>query len=231
MAQTELGRKVEGWSPSARQDLKNDLNKLVKAPRNILAVIVDKMARTLPACNVADLVALEAENHSVPDWRELGSSVAAVSFVMSNLDGQSPKSVTEDLSSILELSKEATTILGDLLTSAEPFRESAMAASTYLRIGAPLFATIRGTVDLRLRFHQTEAEFVMGGQPSKIHGINPVVMVDLTLALPDEEKESVVSFVMDQNDLRFMKRFVKHMERELELSKELLKSTEHKTNG
>jgi hypothetical protein len=231
MAQTELGKKVEGWSASAREDLKRDLNKLVKVPRNILGVIVDKIARTAPACNVPDLVALEAENHSIPDWRELGSSVAAVSFVMSNLDGQSPKSVTEDLSSILSLSKEATETLGDLLTSAEPFRESAMAAATYLRVGAPLFATIRGTVDLRLRFHQTEAEFVMGAQPSKIQGVSPVVMVDLTLAMPDQEKESVISFVMDENDLSFMKRFVKHMERELDLSKELLKSTERKNNG
>jgi len=71
----------------------------------------------------------------------------------------------------------------------------------------------------------------MGAQPSKVHGVSPVVMVDLTLALPDQEKESVISFVMDENDLNFMKRFVKHMERELELSKEFLNSTEHKRNA
>ncbi len=48
-------------------------------------------------------------------------------------------------------------------------------------------------------------------------------MVNLTLAQPGD-KESVISFVMDENDLNYMKRFVNHMERELELSKGLLKS-------
>lgn len=231
MAQTKLGKRIEGWSESEKQELKTDLDKLAKVPRNILDPIVDKIARTAPACNVADLVAVEADNHSLSDWRELGSSISAVSFVINNLDGQSAKSVTDDLTSILSLSKEATGVLNELLSSAQPFRESAEAASTYIRVGAPLFATIRGTVDLRLRFHQTERDFVMGGRPSRIHGVSPVVMVDLTLALPDQEKESVQSFVMDENDLKFMKRFVDHMERELELSKEFLGKVERKSNG
>jgi hypothetical protein len=231
MVQTQLGKKVEGWSESQKQELKTDLDKLTKVPRKILDPIVDKIARTSPACNVADLVAVEADNHSLSDWRDLGSSVAAVSFVMNNLAGQSPTSVADELSSILSLSKEATKVLNELLLSAQPFRESAEAASTYIRVGAPLFSTIRGTVDLRLRFHQTEREFVMGGRPSRIHGVSPVVMVDLTLALPDEEKETIQSFVMDENDLKFMKRFVSHMERELELGKEYLNAAEFKSNG
>jgi hypothetical protein len=229
MAQTELGNKVEGWSPTAREDLKADLNKLLKVEPELLGVIVDKIAKSAPACNVPDLVALEAEKRSVSDFKELAAVVSAISFVLTNMDGQSAKSVTEDLTRILSLSTPVSAALSKLLESAEPFRESALAAVEYIKVGAPLFATIRGVVDVRLRFHKTASEFEMNAAPSRVQGIGHVMMVDLTVTRPNRSgDETVLSFLMDENDLAFMKRFVTHMERELEMSKEFVRTSGYK---
>ena len=58
MPETKLGQKVVGWSPSAKTEFKTDLDKLTKVPLKVLRTVVDKIARTYPACNVLELVAL-----------------------------------------------------------------------------------------------------------------------------------------------------------------------------
>jgi hypothetical protein len=148
--------------------------------------------------------------------------ISVFTYIWENIDGESPQDVTADLTSLGLLSKDGARMLTDLLVSAEPFRETAKVASDYLRVGSALFATIRGTVDLRLRFHKTEEDFTSGKPPTELVAAQQVVLANLTISEPDG-KETVVSFLMDDNDLSYMKRFVRHMERELELSKGLLK--------
>jgi hypothetical protein len=222
MAQTELGNKVERWSADAREDLKADLNKLVNFDQELLSVIVDKIAKSAPACNVPDLVAVEAEKRSVSDFKELGSAVLAISFILTNLNNESAKSVTEDLASILTLPAKVSAALSKLLSSAEPFREGALAAFEYIKVGAPLFSTIRGVVDVRLRFHKTASESEINAGPSRVEGVaGHIILADLTVTRVNERDEDrVVSFLMDENDLAIMKRFIAHMEKELEMSKE-----------
>ena len=77
MAKTKLGQKVEGWSASAKEELKTDLDKLIKVPPAVLLAVVHKIAQTYPACNTAELAALEAEQSGIPDSQALSDFVAA----------------------------------------------------------------------------------------------------------------------------------------------------------
>jgi hypothetical protein len=230
-AQTQLGMKVQAWTEVSKQDLRGDLNAIPTVPREVLTTIVDKVAKTSTACNVGELVALEAENNSISDWEALSAAVSAVSFVLSNLGDDAPRAVADELGSLLALSKGATSLLGELLQSAQPFREMARVSAAYLKVGAPLFVEMRGTVDLRMRFHSSAEEFTMGAAPSKVHGVMPAVIVNLTITKPGNDEESVVSFLMDESDLNYMKKFIRHMERELELAKGWLNVAEGKKNA
>lgn len=230
MPETKLGQKVVGWSPSAKTEFKTDLDKLTKVPLKVLRTVVDKIARTYPACNVLELVALEAEQHAVPNPQDLSDSMAVFGYIWENIDGESSQAVIADLSSLGLLSKETVPILTDLLAAADPFREPAKVAANYLRVGSALFVTLRGTVDFRLRFHKTFDDFSTGKLPTELVGAQQVIMATLIVSQPDGE-ETAIPFLMDDNDLLYMKKFVRNMERELELSKDLLKSPEQRSNG
>lgn len=230
MPETQLGQRVAGWSASAKEEFRADLDKLTKLPPNVLRSVIDKFAKTHPACNPVELAALEAEQSAIADPQALTDAVSAFSYIWENMDGESPQAVTADLKSNGLLTNDTAGILLELLTSAEPFRETAKVKSSYIRIGAPLFASVRGAVDLRLRFHKKDEEFVIGVPPKELVGAQQVVMVDLVLN-ENGNHERTISFLMDENDLGYMKRFVRNMERELELSKGLLKAAESKGNG
>jgi hypothetical protein len=231
MAETDIGTSVATWSTAAKADLKQDLDKLTKVPLDVLRPLVEKIAKTLPACNPADLVALEAEEKGIANSEALSDVISSLVFIFENADeGESPQSVVNDLTALGLLSNEAAPILTDLLKTAAPFREGAKAQASYIRIGAPLFVTLRGVLDVRLRFHKKREDFVMGAPPTSLAGTQRVIVADLTLQQADG-REEVVSFTMDESDLGYMKRFVRHMERELELSKGLVKESGAKTNG
>jgi len=235
MLQTNLGRQVDGWSEKAKAEYKIDLDKITQVPLNVLRPVVGKLAKTLPACNSFELAVIEAERHSLENAGVFTSAVSSVSFLFENIgDDESPRAVVEDLVSIGIVSKDAAAILISLLGEFQPYRESAKAAAAYIRIGAPLFVGIRGTVDIRLRFHEKAGDLITTQSPNQLHGAQQVVMVDLIISgykESDEFKEEVISFLMDENDLSYMKRFVRNMERELELSKGLLRIAENQTNG
>ena len=221
MPETKLGKRMATWSDEAKEEFRADLEKVTKLPAKVLRSVLHKIAKTYPACNSVELAAVEAEQSAI-DPQTLTDSVSVFTYVWENGEGESSKAVTADMESLGLLSKDAMPIVTELLTSAEPFREAALVESSYVRLGAPLFVGIRGTVDLRLRFHKTDVEFTIGVPPSKLLGTMALIMANLTINTTGNE--SVISFVMDENDLNYMKRFVKHMERELELSKGLLKS-------
>lgn len=230
MLQTQLGEKMKGWAPKSKAELKNDLEKLTKAPLDILRAVVDKIARTYPACNATELAALEAEQRGIPHPQDLTDAISVFTYIWGNVDGESPQAITADLVSLELLSNDAGRILTELLLSAEPYRESARVASTYTRIGSSLFVGLHGTVDVRLRFHNTDEDFVNGKLPTELVGTQQLIVANLTLSQLDGE-EVVVSFLMDEDDLRYMKKFIRNMEQGLELSRGLLKSSELKSNG
>lgn len=221
MPHTRLGKTIEGWSDSSKAELKADLNKITSVPQEILASIVEKIARTHPACNTIELAELEAEQQSLPDPQALRDTISVFSYIWENMDGEDAPAVVADLLELNLITPDVTPLLTGLLESAEPFRQEARVASRYLRIGSPLFVGIRGTVDLRMRFHRTEEGFTAGRLPAEVVGVQQVVLVNLTLNRPSEV-ESVVTFLMDESDLKYMSRFVRNMERELELTKGLL---------
>lgn len=230
MPETKLGKQMVTWSADAKKEFAADLNKVTKLPSNVLQTVLNKIAKTYPACNAPELAALEAEQSGI-DQQTLTDAVSVFTYIWQNAEGESAKAITADLESLGLVTKAAMPFVADLLTSAEPLRETAIVESSYIRIGAPLFVGIRGTVDLRLRFHNTDNEFSIGVPPTKLLGAKPVIMVNLTTTAPGN-KDRIVSFVMDENDLNYMKRFVKHMERELELSNDVLKSSsERKGHG
>jgi hypothetical protein len=230
MAKTQLGQSVEGWSGTAKAEMRADLDKLTELPLDVLRTVIDKIAKTHPACNVGELCALEAEQHAVPDPQLLSDAISSFTYIWENMGHESAKAVSEDLSSLGLLSNGAARILTDLLVSAEPFRATARVVSANLRIGSPLFVEIRGTVDLRLRFHKSEGELVGGKLPAEIIDGQQVIMANLTINGPGNN-EKVVSFLMDDNDLKYLKRFVRNMEKELELTKHLLPQSREKGNG
>lgn len=223
---TQLGKRIEGWSASSQTQLRTDLDSVTKVPIPVLRSVVEKVVKIYPACNVIELAALEAERSSLPDSEIFLAAISSFTYIWENIyPSESPASVAEDLIALGVLSGGAATVLKDLLKAAEPFREAAKVASDYIRVGSPLFVGIRGTVDIRLRFHKTADEFAAGNLPSALVGSQQVIMANLTINQPDGE-EAVVSFLMDENDLNYMKRFVRNMERELELSKGLLSRAE-----
>ncbi len=221
MPKTELGKQVEAeWSASAKADLKNDSEKLTKVSREALRSVIIKIAKTHPACNTTELTTLEAEQRGV-DAQDLSDAVSVWVFLWRNTEGVSPQAVTTDLISLGLISNDVGDLLAELLTLAEPFREAALAASKNLRIGAPLFSDLHGTVDIRCRFHKTDEAINNNHFPNELVDAQQVIMANLTIRKPDDE-EAVVSFLMDEADLSYMKRFVRNMEKELELSKGLL---------
>jgi hypothetical protein len=222
MAQTELGEKMQGWSLSSKAEVKSDLSKLTKFPLETLWSILIKAVKTYPACNTAELATLEAEQRGI-DGQDLYDVMAVWTYIWENSDGESPQVVTSDLVSLGLLSTDAAQPLTELLTRAEPFRKTANVVSSYLQTGAPLFVGLRGVVDIRCRFHETNEAFLISTAPGELIDTHPVVLANLTIKDPGG-KETVISFLMDENDLGYMKRFVKNMEKELELSKSLLKS-------
>jgi hypothetical protein len=228
--QTQLGTKVAEMSASAKDDLKGDLDKLAQVPVDVLRTMAYKIAKTLPACNVIELAAVFAEQHSVSDPQALSDAASVFSYILTNIEDDSPQTLIADLVSLGLLSGKTARILGELLGTAAPLRETANVVSSYLRIGAPLFVGMRGTVDLRLRFHKTDEELGASATPTKLYEAHPVVLVNLTTTDATNE-EHAVCFLMDENDLSYMKRFVKNMERELELSKTLLMPSEQQSNG
>jgi hypothetical protein len=230
MLQTQLGEKVEKWSAKAKADFKADLNKLTKVRLDVLRLVVDKIAKTYPACNSIELAALEAEQSAMSDAQALSAVVSCITYIFDNIDDESPQAVAADLTSLGLISKEEATILTDLFVSSQPYRGTAKVAAEYLRVGSTLFVGLRGTVDLRLRFHKTLDGLRTAQSPTELVGAQQVIMAELTMSGP-EGRERVVSFLMDENDLTYMKRFVRNMEREMELSKDLLKSVGNKGNG
>jgi hypothetical protein len=222
---TQLGQKVAQWSTSAKAEFKSDMESLAKLPPRVLHNLVDKIAKTYPACNPTELAALEAEASSTADPQVFADAVAVFTYLWDNIDGESPADVAADFEALGLLSHESSGMVTDLLASAEPFRETARVESSYIRIGAALFVGIRGTVDLRLRFHKTDDDFMIGAPPAKLIGSQAVVMANLTINDPGNQ-ERVIPFLMDENDINSLKRFIRHMEAELALSKELIKAPE-----
>jgi hypothetical protein len=220
---TRLGRNAEGWTATAKVEFKADLDKVTRVPLGVLRTLADKVAKTYPACNHVELAALEAENSGIEDAEALSVAISAFAYIWENMGGDSPQSIIGDLTSLGLVSEAAGRILTELLVAAAPFRDVAKVASNYLRVGSALFVSIRGTVDIRLRFHNTEDEFAIGKLPTGVVGAQQVIMANLIITAPGDE-EKVVSFLMDENDLSYMKRFVRNMEKELELSKGLVKS-------
>ena len=128
------------------------------------------------------------------------------------------------------LSADSSPMIAEMFASTEPFRETAKIDSMYVRIGTPLFVSIRGTVDIRLRFHKTENDFLVGTSPVGLLGTQYVMLENLTIKNTNTSNKAI-SLLIDENDLNSLKRFVTHMERELELSKNFLKERERKGNG
>jgi hypothetical protein len=230
MPETLLGQTISGWTPSAKQDFKIDAEKLPRVPLDILRTVADKIARTFPACSPTELVAVEAEQRAFPDKDLLHDAISTFVYLWDNIGTESSKAVVADLVSLGLVSQDTAGILTDLLVSAEPFRETALVASRYIRIGAPVFVGIRGTVDIRLRFHKTQEEFSAANTPKALFGAQQVILANLRLNDLSGNDETV-SFLMDENDLMYLKRFVRNMEMELELSKTLLNSSETTANG
>jgi len=230
MLRTQLGTRIESWSATGKTQFKTDLDKITKVPLDVLRKVVEKIAKTFPACNSIELAALEAEQSSLPNSQALLDAISSFTYIWENTaPDESPLSVVEDLTSLQVLSPDASRVLTGLVQSAEPFRDSARVASEYIRMGSPLFVGLRGTVDLRLRFHKTVQDLATGNLPTTIAGAQRVIMANLEINHPGD-RSRVISFLMDENDLSYMKRFVRNMERELELSKNLLAQAEQ-SNG
>jgi hypothetical protein len=227
MAQTGLGTKAEEWSASAKKEFRSDLDQLTGAPPEVLRSVADKIAKTYPACNTTELAALAAEQHNLTDPQQFIDAVSAFVYVWDNMDSDLPQAVVSDLLSLELISDSAAPLLIKLLESAVPFRESAKAAAQNLRLGSPLFVGLRGTVDIKLRFHKKEENIWSTATATELVGVQQVVMANLTISQPDGT-ESVIPFLMDETDLSYMKRFVRNMERELELSRGLVSSMEAK---
>lgn len=233
--QTKLGQRISAWPDPSKAEYKVDLDKITQVPLDLLRSVASKLARTLPACNSYELAVLEAERHSLENTEIFTDAVASVGYLFENIDDdESAEALVEDLVSIGVVSKDAAAVLISLLDDFLPFRETAKAAAAYLRIGSPLFVGIRGTVDIRLRFHKRADNLTATHSPTQLHGAQQVVMADLIISEyrdTAEMQERVVSFLMDENDLGYMKRFVRNMERELELSKGLFQTAENQAHG
>jgi hypothetical protein len=220
MAKTKLGEEVMEWSAASKEELKTDLGKLTKLPIDVLRAVAVKVAKNYPACNPYELAAVEAEQQGAQNPQDLADGISAFAYLWDDGEGESAEAIASDFVSMGLLSKDAVSILLDLWASAEPFRATAKVISKYTQIGSPLYVVLRGTVDIRLRFHKTFDEFLSGKLPTELVGTQQVIMANLTLKQPDGG-EVTTSFLMDEDDLRYMKKFVRNMERELELSKGL----------
>lgn len=225
MPKTQFGKGLEELSPTAFNEMKSDLGKLDKVPSNVLRTLISRIARTYPCSNMYEVASMLAQEHGISDPQDIFDAASATTFIWENSEDEPVQAVVDDLKSAGLLSDGIAPILSDKLQVAAPLRELSKVASRYLRIGSPLFVTIRGTVDVRCRFHRTDEEFRTGKYPTELLDTQQVVLANMTINNPDLE-EKCVSFLMDESDLRTMKRFVQNMERELELTKHFTKKTE-----
>jgi hypothetical protein len=230
MALTEIGRTLDRWSPSDKAGLKEDIGKLIKIPPETLRPVLEQIGRTYPACNTYELAAIAAEQGNEASAEDWNDAVAAWTYIWSNMEKDAPQAVSGDLVSLGLIPESALGLITGLLNIATQQRETALVVSRYIRVGAPLFVQISGVVDIRCRFHENEAEFKLGKMPEKLVDAHPVIMANILLNNQDD-KERTFSFLMDENDLSAMKRFVRNMERELELSKTFLKRGGDIANG
>jgi hypothetical protein len=230
MADTQLRKTLEDWSPASKAEFRADLENVTKIPPEGLRRVVQEVARTYPACNIREVIAREAERSSMADPQELFDVMSGLTFLWANSGHETPQAVAQDLVSLEMASDAAAKIVEELLTSTLPLREGARAVSAYLRVGAPLFVSIKGVVDIRCRFHEKEEGLNSGAVPTRLIDTHPVVMASLLLNDEDDD-EKTVSFLMDENDLGYLKRFVRNMEKELELSKRFFDTRSAKTNG
>ena len=230
MADTQLRKTLEDWSPGSKAEFRTDLENVNKIPPESLDRVVQEVARTYPACNIREVIAREAERSRGADPQELFDVMSGLTFLWANSGHETPQTIAQDLVSLGMASDATAKIVEELLTSTLPLREGAQALSAYLRVGAPLFVSIRGVVDIRCRFHEREQGLNSGAVPTKLIDTHTVVMASLLLNDEDDE-EKTVSFLMDENDLGYLKRFVRNMEKELELSKRFSDARSTKTNG
>jgi hypothetical protein len=117
MARSKLGQRIAGWSESATHEFRRDLDRLNKLPPDVVRPLVEKIVRTHPACNTAELAALEAEQRGITDSQELSDFIAAFVFLWENIDGDELEDVIDDLSNNAGLQKETLRVLRDFCLS------------------------------------------------------------------------------------------------------------------
>ncbi|MGO9777674.1 MAG: hypothetical protein ACLQGT_05450 [Terracidiphilus sp.] len=222
MALTEIGQTLEKWSPSDKAELKEDIGKLIKIASETLRSVLEQIGRTYPACNTNEMAAIAAEQSGEASAEDWSDAVSAWAYLWSNMENDAPQAVSGDLVSLGLIPESALGLITDILSIAAQHRETALVVSRYIRVGAPLFVRISGVVDIRCRFHEKEQEFRLGKLPEKLIDTHPVIMANIVLNNQDD-KERTFSFLMDENDLNAMKRFLRNMGKELELSKAFLK--------
>jgi len=200
--------------------LKQDLARLGSVDENALTLAVSRAAEIFP-CNVLEVAEVVAQEQGIADRRELFRILSAVMYIWSNTEDAPLDSVASDLEELGFLEPEHAPFLMRLLKVAEGLRETANVVSAYRNIGAPILEDILGTVDLRCRFHTSEADFEISKEPQGIVDIRPVVLA--TLILQEKGRAARrIQFQMDEHDLRTLRRFVDNMTKELSLAKPLL---------
>jgi len=201
------------------------LEKLGSVPYEVLRPLSNRIAKAYPACNPAELGILESERVGKLDGQTLADVSSALAFIFDEADGDEPESVVSDLISLELLPQALAPKLLELAKSAQPLRKTANAAAANIKLGAPLFVNLRGTVDIRLRFNESEDQISVGSAPVGLLGSQRLIFANLTINRPGD-KEAVIPFVMDETDLQYMKRFVRNMETALELSRKVSVGTE-----
>jgi len=165
MLLSEWGKSVSEWSSASKTELKNDLEKLGSVPIEVLGPLSDRIARTYPACNPAELAILESERVSELDGRTFADVASVLAFIFSKANDDEPESVVSDLVTLELLPQALAPKLLALAKSAQPLRKPANAAAANIKFGAPLFVRLRGTVDIRLRFNESAEDIGVGSAP------------------------------------------------------------------
>ena len=222
MPKTEFGKVAAAMSADSQAEIASDLGKIARIPKDILRGALERIAKTYPACNVPEVAAQEAERHGIASPQDFFDAVSSLNFIWSSISGQALKAVAADLVELGLLSDNAVPLFIELLSAAEPFREIGKVVSNYLRIGSALFSEIQGTVDLRFRFHKRDEDLTSSALPTELVATQQVIVANLRLSAPNGD-DQMVPFLMDENDLGAMKRFIRNMERELELTRSFAK--------
>jgi hypothetical protein len=225
MLQSDLVKSISEWSSASKTELKGDLAKLGSVPMEVLRSISDRIAKTYPCCSPAELAILESERRGESDGRTLADVASLLGFIFDKADNDEPGDIVSDLVSLELLPEALAPTLLSLVQAAQPLRTSANAAAANIRLGTSLFVTLRGTVDIRLRFNKSAEEIEVGSAPVGLMDAQRLVFANLTINRLNAENE-VIPFVMDEADLQYMKRFVRNMEAALELSKKVRVETE-----